>query len=338
MLSGGKRVLIVTELRDEPAHVLTPGVLMAGASMAFSGELDRAYIASPFDPRVEYCQEEISGALVRITDGDRIGFEFARPPEPVGRLSRDVIPLNLLYPHNYFHFLIECLPSLLRLVQDGRAGADAMIASGILHPNMWTALHYALRRQPLPIVQLRPRQTVTCDRVMLPSPSWHATELMTGAVSDSTYDEANIRLVRDAFKPAWAAAADLKLFVRRCGGQRLMTNADEAERMAIAAGYRVIDPGALSFADQVRLFSAASRVIGPTGAWAANLIFTREEAKVTILYPATCKSEKTVWTSLGDICGVEIDELYCPVTRLNERQPIHSDFMVPPGDLASRLA
>lgn len=331
--------MIVTELRNEPAHVLAPGVLMAGASMAFSAELDRAYIASPFDPRIEYCQEEVNRALVRITEGDQIGFEFARPPEPIGRLSRTAIPLNLLYPHNYFHFLVECLPSLLRLVQDGRVGADAMIVSGILHPNMWTAVHYALRRQPLPIVQLRTRQTVTCDRVLLPAPSWHATELITGTVSDSTYDEANIRLVREAFKPAWSATApDLKLFVRRRGGQRMMTNADEVERLALAAGYRVVDPGTLSFADQVRLFSAASRIIGPTGAWAANLVFTRDEAKVTVLYPATCKTEKTIWQGLGDICGLEIDELYCPITRLNESQPIHSDFMVPFDELATRLA
>ncbi|MGC8000565.1 hypothetical protein, partial [Salmonella enterica] len=81
--------------------------------------------------------------------------------------------------------------------------------------------------------------------------------------------------------------------------------------------------------DQVRLFSSASRIAGPTGAWLANLLFTRDDAKVSVFYPATCEAEKTIWTGLGDACGVEVQDIYCPVTLLRERQPIHSDFNIP---------
>lgn len=331
--------MIVTELRNEPAYLLNPGVLMAGSAMVYSAELDAAYSASPFNPEVEYCPEEIIRTLTRVREADAIGFEFTQTPEIVGHLSRDVIPLNLLHPKNYFHFLVECLPSLLFLMQNNIVGANAMIASGILHPNMWIALQAVTRHLEVPVVQLRPGQAVSCDRVILPSPTWHASELISGALSSSTYGAANVRLVRETFRSLWTPPGEprLKLYVRRVGGQRLLTNAEETERLAVAAGYQVIDPGVMNLEAQIRQFSAASHVIGPTGAWAANLIFTPEDAQVTVLFPETCRTETTIWKGLGDICGVAVEDVYGPVTLYRERQPIHSDFMIPPEVFAARL-
>jgi capsular polysaccharide biosynthesis protein len=312
---------------------------VAGASLVFSQDLEDAYIATPFDPKVEYLQEEMIRTLRRVSVGDQIGFEFGQGLDMVGHLVRDVIPLNLLHPANYFHFLIECLPSLLFLIQHDLVSANALLVTGHLHPNMALALNYVTQRAPLPILQLRSLQGVLCDRVLLPPPSWHATELLNGGVSDSTYDAEKVRFARDAFKPLWADRATtspVKLFIRRLAIQRMLSNADEAERLAVAAGYQVIDPGGLDLYDQIRIFSSASHIVGPTGAWAANLLFARDDAKVTVLYPETCATEKNTWKALGEACGIEVDEVYCPIT-LRKRQPIHSDFRVPPEELAARL-
>jgi len=332
--------LIVTELRNEPAYVLSPAIVMAGVSLVFSQNFDEGYIASPFDPKQDYLQEEVASRLVRKTEGDQVSYDFTKNPDIVGHLSRDVIPLNLLHPGNYYHFLIEWLPSLLFLQHNNLIGPNVLLVSGILHPNMWLALQFVTQRQPLPILQLRMFQAASCDRVILPTPSWHATELLTGAISPSTYNADNVRLAREAFKPIWGDASTprLKLFVRRRGGQRHLTNADEAERLAIAAGYRVIDPGVMGLKEQIDAFSAASHIIGPTGAWASNLLFARDDAKVTILYPSTGAVEKNIWKMLGEVCGIDVEELYCPVTHFRERQPIHSDFRVPIEELASRLS
>jgi len=332
--------VIVTELRNEPAYVLNPAVLMAGSAMVYSADLDVAYTATPFNPRVEYCPEETIRTLARVQDGDQVRFEFAQPPEIVGHLSRDVIPLNLLHSQNYFHFLIEWLPSLFFLLRNNLVGPNAMIATGLLHANMWSALQAATSNLSIPVVQLRKTQAMSCERVILPTPSWHATERISGDVSDSTYREEHLRLLREAFRPFWTKVSDgrVKLYVRRMGGQRLLTNAEEIERTAVAAGYHVIDPATMSFEEQIRVFSAASHIIGPTGAWLANLIFTREDAVVTVLYPVTCETGTGIWTRLGDVCGVAVRTMLGPITLYRERQPIHSDFMIPPQDLASRLA
>lgn len=331
--------MIVTELRNEPAYVLSPAIVMAGVSLVFSQNFDDGYIATPFDPKRDYLQEEVASRLVRAGDGDQISYDFAKTPDIVGHLSRDVVPLNLLHPGNYFHFLIEWLPSLLFLVQNNLLSSNALVVSGILHPNMWLALQFVTQRQPLPILQLRLFQAASCDRVILAPPSWHATELLSGAITDSTYTASNVLLAREAFKPIWGNASTprLKLFIRRRGGQRHLTNADEAEQLAIAAGYTVIDPGVMGLKDQIDAFNAASHIIGPTGAWAANLLFARDDAKVTILYPSTGATEKNIWKMLGEVCGIDVEELYCPITHFRERQPIHSDFRVPPEELAPRL-
>lgn len=331
--------MIITELRNEPAYLLNPGVLMAGSQMVFSAELDVAYLATPFDPQVEYCPEETIRTLARAPAGDHVGFEFIQPPEIVGHLSRDVIPLNLLHSQNYFHFLIEHLPSLFFLVKQNLVGPNAMIATGLLHGNMSTALLAVVQHLSVPVLQLRKTQAVSCDRVILPTPSWHATELITGAISDSTYNPENIRQLREAFRPHWADRGEtrLKLFLRRTGGQRLLTNADEAERLAVAAGYQIVDAGALSFEAQIRMFSGASHIVGPTGAWLANLLFAPEDAQVTVLYPTTCESGTGIWSRLGEICGVPVHDLFGPITHYRERQPIHSDFMIPPEELVARL-
>lgn len=313
---------------------------MAGSQMAYSAGLDTAYVTTPVNPAVDLCPEESIRTLTRVVQNGQIEFEFAEPPEIVGHLSRDVIAFNLLHPQNYFHFLIEYLPSLFVLVKTNRVAPNAMIATGILHANMWTALLAIVEHLSIPVIQLRKTQAVSCDRAILVTPSWRATERISGAVSESVYNGDNIRQMRAAFRPYWSDGGErgLKLYLRRLSGQRQLTNAEDLERMAVAAGYQVIDAAALSFEEQIRVFSGASHIVGPTGAWLANLIFTREETRVTVLYPVTCESGEGIWTQLGEICGVHVRGMFGPITLYRERQPIHSDFMIPPELFAAELA
>lgn len=313
---------------------------MAGSQMAYSAGLDAAYVATPFDPGVDLCPEESIRTLTRVVQDGKIQFEFVEPPEIVGHLNRDVIAFNLLHPQNYFHFLIEYLPSLFALVKANRVAPNAMIATGLLHANMWTALLAIVEHLSIPVIQLRKTQAVSCDRATLVTPSWRASEHIGGAVSDSVYNGDNIRQMRAAFRPYWSGGGErgLKLYLRRMSGQRVLTNAEDLERMAVTAGYKVVDAAALSFEEQIRVFSEASHIVGPTGAWLANLIFTREDTRVTVLYPATCESGVGIWTQLGDICGVEVRGMFGPITLYRERQPIHSDFMIPPDLFAAELA
>lgn len=333
--------MILTEVRNEPASILNSGLLVVGSSLAFAQDLSEAYIPTAFDPELERLQEEVIRTLVRTSEAGPTRFRFREQPEVVAHLSRDAVPLNLLHSANYFHFLVEALPSLLSLIEQGFLGRNAMLVSGVMHPNMWQALRLATQRSPLAITQLLPGQAVTSDRVILPSPSWHATELRSGGVSRSEFKADNIQLLRKTFRPLWSdvePAQRIRIFIQRAAAHRALSNAQELEALAVAAGYRIVDPGRMTLLAQARTFSAASHIVGPTGAWAANLVFAHD-ARVTIFYPETCAVEgENLWGALGRICGLETHEMYGPITRLLAPMPIHSDFMIPPEAFRAQLA
>jgi hypothetical protein len=68
-------------------------------------------------------------------------------------------------------------------------------------------------------------------------------------------------------------AGDRRLFVTRRGRYRTLSNLAEIEGVADAAGLEVVDPGELSFDEQVALFASARKVAGVHGAGLANLLF-----------------------------------------------------------------
>ncbi|WP_374469882.1 DUF563 domain-containing protein [Phenylobacterium sp.] len=330
--------MAVTSLERSAVHKFQDATLVAGSSMVFSSDLARGSLLHPFNPTREYLQEEVMGRITRSDGGAR--FVFAQPPRRVARLEGDAVPLNLIHPNNYYHFLIEALPSIVALNESGHITPDTTLVTGILHPNMWWALQYCLGRARPTFLQLRLNQSVMCTRVVAAPPAAHAAELTDGSVSSYEYDWPAIRRLREVLAPLVARLAGdqrRKLFIRRRSPVRDLVNSEQLEQLATAAGYQVIDPGGLSFVDQVRIFSSASRVIGPTGAWAANLLLVPQDAQVTVLYPEPCRTGTSAWRGLGAAVGVEVRDLYCEVAVRNERQPIHSHFVCEPERLAEVL-
>jgi capsular polysaccharide biosynthesis protein len=77
------------------------------------------------------------------------------------------------------------------------------------------------------------------------------------------------------------------LYVGRPGGRhtRRLLNEDELLPALVAAGFQAVRPESLSVADQAKLFSEASVVVGLAGAALTNLIFCREGTRVLELIP-----------------------------------------------------
>lgn len=330
----------ITLLRAAPEYALPNSALIAGSALVYGKALGGAVATFPFDPARDLLPEETNGRLRRRVRDGKLDFAIPGIVQNVGHLTQDATPLNLMYPSNYFHFLIETLPSLIALIERRTVTEDSIIVSGLLHLNMLAALKYALGPLDLPILQLRPMQAVTCDRVVTAPPTWHATHLVAGGISDSEFNPENLRLVRRRFAPLWETslkAPTQKIFVRRVSQLRNVINAEEVERLAQEAGYRIVQPEHLSFFEQVELFSSASHIMGPTGAWAANLLFAPEAAQVVVFCPEATKTERNIWVGLGEPFGLKVDILYCPIPKALERFPIHSDFVIQPEELKARL-
>ncbi|WP_293348843.1 glycosyltransferase family 61 protein [Phenylobacterium sp.] len=334
--------MIVSQLRAGAVYALSNMALISGSSLIYSPSLDKGFATFPLNTAEEYLQDEVMSRMRRVTNGGQVEFELTQPVQFMAHLKQDAVPLNLMHSHNYYHFLIEALPSLLFLLERQVIGGSSIIVSGLLHPNMWTALRYLLSNAEMPVLQLRQMQMVTCDKVVTSQPASHAAQLLEGGTSDWQYDSPKLRALRRRFEPLWATAAEQprrKIYVRRVSRVRSLSNAPEVEQLAQEAGYTVVQPERMGFFEQVRLFSHASHIMGPTGAWAANLLFAPQNASIDVFYPETARTPKTVWGTLGEALGASVNDIYCPVTRVHAPFPIHSDFRVPLdllGDLLRR--
>ena len=80
--------------------------------------------------------------------------------------------------------------------------------------------------------------------------------------------------------------ANKKLFISRGGSKkRWLLNRAEVEACATEFGFEIVRPEQLSFAEQVRLFSNATVVIGESGAGMANVGFCQPGAAVLEIQP-----------------------------------------------------
>lgn len=330
--------MIISQLRAGAAYELKDMALLCGSSLIYSPSLSTGYTTFPLNLDEDLLQEEVMNRLRRTTRNDRVEFDFLRPVQKIGHLSQPAIPLNLIHPYNYFHFLIEALPSLVWLLDRKAVAEDFVLVTGRLHPNMWTALNHVLGPNALSVLQLRLMQAVTCDKVVTAPPAAHAAQLLRGGTTDWQYNAEKLTLLRGRFQRELAAAAGQprrRIYVRRVSSVRNLSNAAAVEAAAQAAGYAIVQPETLGFFEQVRLFASASHIIGPTGAWAANLVFAPQDCRAAVFYPDAARIEKAVWDTMAATLGIHVRNVYCPVTTL--RPPpfeIHSDFTATPEIMA----
>lgn len=74
-----------------------------------------------------------------------------------------------------------------------------------------------------------------------------------------------------------------KLFFIRNSSNKSVTNLGEVIRIAQENDFAIVDPGQISFQEQVRLINSAEKVIITVGAAMANLLFLNTNAKVYLL-------------------------------------------------------
>lgn len=315
------------------AYTIEQPNLVIGSSLIYNENYTLCYNLNKFDPSTEYLSEEISKRVYRKQSSlpGQIELAFTNKPRPAMKIDGTTVPFNLSHPYNYFHFLIEALPTLLWLVRSKLITPNDTIISGILHINMISALKF-ITENKFQIAELHLLNSVNSNRTIVAKDSFSANELISGEmVKNFEYNLDNIVALREYFEQSIRTpnhSNKLKLFIVRRSGQRNINNMKELIDTAHSHGYIALEPEKLSFTEQVELFRSASIVVGPTGAWLANLLFMRNDAKVNVLYPGTCRTEMSIWKKLGGFFGIEVLDHYFDDIILNQYQPIHSNFSV----------
>jgi capsular polysaccharide biosynthesis protein len=127
-----------------------------------------------------------------------------------------------------------------------------------------------------------------------------------------------------------------RLFVRRDGvEQRRLANQDAVAARFAAAGYDVIDPGAMSLTEQIVAFRAAERVVGVMGAAMANIAFCEPGTPITLL--AHAHMPDTFFWFIANIKRHPYTEIRLAPVAPEDPQSWRGDFAMTDADIEAAL-
>lgn len=326
-------------LQKEEFYRVENARVVIGSDLFYDNELTTAYSVNPFNPVTDLLQEEIGARIKRSLINNNITFDFINKPADFGRINAQAFALSTIHPYNYFHFLIESLPILNNLLINDLIDKNSVVLTSHLHSNFYDALKIVMGSKLTRLLQMNMMDSVQFDELIIqPSPA-HGIERIDGKTPLHIFDSQKLKALREVFKSYWDGNNPLKIMVTRRSGYRKLVNHLEVENIAKEKGFVVVQPENLSFIRQIKLFSNATHIIGPTGAWLSNLLFVKPSTKVTVLFPHVENSPPpSLWQGLGKCFDINVDDIYGDVFEFNPNQPIHSDFQIAPQLMLNLLS
>jgi capsular polysaccharide biosynthesis protein len=193
----------------------------------------------------------------------------------VRHLSGTTVVLSSSEPSNYGSWLFRVLPKLETLKRLG-LGDEARFLVWVGTP----AFRDYLRLLGVPeerIIHHDPKNVIyALDNALVPSV--RNNQAFLDAESLALYSR-----MRDQLGEKQSAGNRIyisRLSQSQQGSPRAMRNEPELIERLKAIGFRIVSPERLSVAEQVRVFSSAEMVVGPSGSGMFNVVFCRPGTKV----------------------------------------------------------
>jgi hypothetical protein len=170
---------------------------------------------------------------------------------------------------NYYHWLIEDLPVVLRASEIAPDATYLAFADGITNRHRLVAHHLGVNLMPVPLV-------VAMDEQLLP-----------GRSDDSWFvhpeDARRLAELGRGITGRKTPEASSRVYVSRRHSQRSLPDEARVEQLLEAEGFTILHLEAMDWADQIAAFQQAEVVVGPHGAGLSNLVFTQPDATVVEL-------------------------------------------------------
>jgi hypothetical protein len=259
--------LFVTETR--PFHDIDlspPG--MPNAFEPYRNLVWRTAVSLTGRATIEPAQGWVISSPVALQENSIIDARFHRRPTirryladrvrlPTLRVRRPVASLRTVGEGNYFHLLIEVLGGRARLLDEHVPPEVPVVLA------KWLREHEPFRAA-VSAGAFGGREIIYQGHEYLSADGVYFFET-------SRHDAASI-LRASALFTRDTSVGRRRLFVTRRSTRRLQ---NEAELVPVlrSFGFEVVDPSALTMAEQVDLFASASHVVGIHGAGLTNLIF-----------------------------------------------------------------
>jgi len=177
---------------------------------------------------------------------------------------------------NYYHFLLDIFPRLALFE-----------TPGVPTPERWyVPLTQPFQREILELDGFLPRDgIVDADS----SPHVRAETLIAPGMPDAhkRIPPWTVEFIRERLKPPGVELVPgRRIYVTRGRKRhnRIVRNEEAVLEMLGERGFTAVDPGALSVAEQIRMFAEAEWIVGPHGAALTNLLFASPGASVIEMF------------------------------------------------------
>jgi hypothetical protein len=254
-------------------------------------------------------------------------FRLDTEGRPRRHIAETVVSLCSHEPSNYGSFLFRLMPKL-HAVQ--RYGLQGMRFVAWAHTPAFLGILELAGIPPAQVIQHDTHLLTTFDRVIAP-----------GLRNPSAFlDPESHALFQRLAGQAAGVRAGRRLYISRLGqarrgaSTRRMTNEAEVVDMVIRLGFEVIEPEALSPAEQIASFASASVIVGPAGSALFNVVFCRPGTKVIDI-----ESEPDwIYAHAGLFASCQTDYgLFLGKVDAADPAPVHRRFSVDVPALQSRL-
>lgn len=219
--------------------------------------------------RIESRSREYPGQLPNCTEAPLVDRARLADQYPIEPLSGRVAVISGLSGHVYFHWMVDILPRLDLLRQQGiePSELDAIVVNSQQHP---------FQRETLRLFGVREDQIVESDR----HPHIQAEELIVppfpGSLGWATLE--TIQSLRDRILThvSTTEAYPERLYISRADASyRQVLNEKEITQRLAAEGFVSLCLAGRSVVEQAALFAHANVVVAPHGSSLTNLVFCR---------------------------------------------------------------
>ena len=205
------------------------------------------------------------------------------------------------------HWTFEVLPKLRAYEAYVRETGDTPIILVRGELASWQRDSLALLGYPPESIRQTGSEPVHVQRLLVPS-----HRFLTWSQIPSYPSTRDLQWVRDrmtqSVSPGSESFGDRVFISRADAPRRHVRNRREVIDVLEEYDFEVYEPGRLSFADQVRLFSGAAFVVGPYGAGLSNVIFGEEPTLVELVLDAPENIHHYV---LANLLGIDYEYVPC---------------------------
>jgi hypothetical protein len=271
--------------------------------------------------------------------GDVISFDSVYSTNRIGvdliKKRENTVDAGILLSgtdsNNYYHWIAEFLTRFWIIEKFPEYKDLPLIIDEHLHPNLLEALKL-VNSDDRPLITIRYGEGYGVKKLIIPSkPAFMPPNLKKGVFLTYAHyavSPTGIAFLREKLEVERRASRHMtkkRIYVsRRAGTYRKLLNEEEIEQIFINYGFFIVRPEALTFHEQIDLFSSAEIIAGPAGAAFTNIIFSPSSAKIILLHAHTTY----MWSSIASIIGQDFDSVIGTCVEGTHSIEYHCDFHV----------